>query len=74
MDEAVTRQKKHVTRVMKESGVIWPTVTEDDQDHQMTRLVATIQFGDDLSASLRERAGAIPRVSPGERPAGVFAP
>ena len=43
-------------QAMKESGVIRPTVTEDDQDHQMTRLVATIQFGDDLSASLRERA------------------
>ena len=41
---------------MKESSLIWPLITEDEQERQMGRLAATVQFGDDLSGSLRDRA------------------
>ncbi|MPZ47066.1 MAG: hypothetical protein GEV05_27625 [Betaproteobacteria bacterium] len=41
---------------MKQSGHIWPLITEDEQDRQMGRLVATLRFGDDLPRSLRGRA------------------
>ena len=40
-------------QAMKESGQIWPLITEDEQDRQMARLVATVRFGDDLPRSLR---------------------
>lgn len=43
-------------QAMKESGQIWPLITEDEQDRQMARLAATLQFGDDLPRSLRGRA------------------
>lgn len=41
---------------MKQSGQIWPLITEDEQDRQMGRLIATLRFGDDLPRSLRGRA------------------
>lgn len=41
---------------MKESGLTWPVITEDDQDRQLQRFVAITHFGDDLSDSLRERS------------------
>jgi hypothetical protein len=40
---------------MKESGLTWPLITEDEQDRQMARFVATVQFRDDLRGSLRDR-------------------
>jgi hypothetical protein len=43
-------------QAMKESGVTWPLITEDEQDRQMGRLVATVQFGDDVPGSLCDRA------------------
>jgi hypothetical protein len=43
-------------QAMKESRLIWPLITEDEQQRQMERLAATVQFGDDLSRSLRDRA------------------
>lgn len=43
-------------QAMKQSGRTWPLITEDEQDRQMRRLVATIRFGDDLPRSLRGRA------------------
>jgi hypothetical protein len=43
-------------QAMKESGLIWPLITEDEQERQMGRLVATMKFGDDLPGSLRDRA------------------
>lgn len=42
-------------QAMKESGLIWPLITEDGQDRQMGRLAATVQFGGDLPGSLRDR-------------------
>lgn len=41
---------------MKESGLTWPVITEDDQERQLQRFVAITQFGDDLNDSLRERS------------------
>jgi len=43
-------------QAMKESRLIWPLITEDEQERQMGRLASTVQFGDDLSGSLRDRA------------------
>jgi len=43
-------------QAMKASGQTWPSITEDEQDRQMGRLVATLRFGDDLPRSLRGRA------------------
>ena len=61
-------------QAMKESGLIWPRITEDEQDRQMGRLAATIQFGGDLPGGLRDRAlEAIHRDAPGEGPAGLRA-
>ena len=57
-------------QAMKESGLTWPLITEDEQDRQMGRLVATVQFGDDLRGSpSRSHAAAIHRDSPGGGPA-----
>jgi hypothetical protein len=41
---------------MKESGLAWPLITEDEQDRQMERFIATMKFGDDLQGRLRDRA------------------
>lgn len=41
---------------MKESGLTWPRITEDDQDRQLQRFIAITRFGDDLNDSLRERS------------------
>lgn len=38
---------------MKESGLRWPLISEDEQDVQMGRLVATVQLGD-VRGVLRE--------------------
>ena len=43
-------------QAMKESGLSWPLITEDEQDRQLGRYVATVKFGDDLSEQLRDRA------------------
>ena len=42
-------------QAMKESGLVWPEITIDEQDRQMTIYVATINFGEGLSAPLQER-------------------
>jgi hypothetical protein len=41
---------------MKQSGLRWPLITEDDLDKQMARHVATVQFEEGLSPAQRERA------------------
>ena len=41
---------------MKQSGLRWPLMTEDDLDKQMARHVATVRFEEGLSSAERERA------------------
>lgn len=41
---------------VKESGLSWPVITEDDQDRQLRRFVAITRFGGDLDDRLRERS------------------
>ena len=43
-------------QAMKESGLTWPLITEDEQDKQMARYVGVVNFGKDLSSSLQSRA------------------
>jgi hypothetical protein len=40
-------------QAMKESGLPWPLITEDEQDKQMARYVGITNFGRDLSSSLQ---------------------
>lgn len=43
-------------QAMKESGLAWPLITEDEQDRQMARYIGIVKFGEDLSAPLRDLA------------------
>lgn len=43
-------------QAMKESGLTWPLITEDEQDKQLARYVATVKFGEDLSSPLQNLA------------------
>lgn len=43
-------------QAMQESGIVWPLITEDEQDKQMTHYVASVKFGEDLSAPLQDLA------------------
>jgi hypothetical protein len=43
-------------QAMKESGLNWPLITEDEQDKQLARYVAAVKFGEDLSPSLKDIA------------------
>jgi hypothetical protein len=43
-------------QAMKESGLTWPLITEDDLDRQSQRLVANVKFGDDLGDNLRNES------------------
>jgi len=38
---------------MKESGVVWPKISEQDLGDQLERWIASVQMGDDLNPSLR---------------------
>ena len=38
---------------MKESGLVWPTISEQDLSRELNRWVSTVQKGDKLNASLR---------------------
>ena len=38
-------------QAMKESGLTWPLITEDEQDKQLARYVAAVKFGEDLNSS-----------------------
>lgn len=38
---------------MKESGIVWPTVSEKDLSRQLKRWLSSIQMGDNLNDSLR---------------------
>jgi hypothetical protein len=40
---------------MKESGLTWPVITEDDQELQLQLYTTTVGLGEDLSPSLRDR-------------------
>ena len=39
-------------QAMKESGIAWPVISEDDQDRQLQRYLATVTFGQPLSPGL----------------------
>jgi hypothetical protein len=39
-------------QAMKESGIHWPAITEDDQDRQAARYEGVMNFGRDLTPSL----------------------
>jgi hypothetical protein len=41
---------------MKQSGLLWPLITEADLDKQLGRYVATVRFGEDLSRAQSDRA------------------
>ena len=41
---------------MKQSGLLWPLITEADLDKQLGRYVATVRFGEDLSPAQRQHA------------------
>ena len=43
-------------QAMKESGLNWPVITEEDQDKQLGRYVAIIKLSEDLSANLEHTA------------------
>ena len=43
-------------QAMKESGLPWPLITEDDLDLQSKLFSAIARFGDDLSENLRTRS------------------
>jgi hypothetical protein len=43
-------------QAMKESGLNWPLISEDEQERQMARYTATVKFSEDLSTDLQERA------------------
>lgn len=43
-------------QAMKESGLPWPLITEDELDRQSQRFAAIATFGDGLSSALRERS------------------
>ena len=45
-------------QAMKESGLTWQLITEDEQERQLARYVGAVRFGEDLPAGLRERAMA----------------
>jgi hypothetical protein len=43
-------------QAMKNAPIHWPLITEDEQERQMQRLVATMRFGEDLPRDLSDRA------------------
>jgi hypothetical protein len=43
-------------QAMKQSGLLWPLITEADLDQQLGRYIATVRFGEDLSPVQRQRA------------------
>jgi len=45
-------------QAMKQSGLTWPLITEDEQERQLARYVGAVRFDEDLPAGLRERAMA----------------
>ena len=43
-------------QAMKESGLRWPCITEDEQDRQLSRYAATVRFGEDVGTALHDSA------------------
>ena len=43
-------------QAMKESGLTWPVITEDELDRQLQRYIAIVKFGNDLGKSLRDQS------------------
>lgn len=43
-------------QAMREAGMVWPLITDDEQDKQLARYVAAVRFGEDLSPAQGERA------------------
>jgi hypothetical protein len=42
-------------QAMKESGLTWPLITEDEQELQLQLYTTTVKLGEDLSPALRDR-------------------
>jgi hypothetical protein len=42
-------------QAMKESGLAWPVITEDEQERQLARFVSVTRLGEDIAHSLRGR-------------------
>lgn len=42
-------------QAMKESCLVWPVISEDEQERQMQRCVATVKFSEDLSRNLQDQ-------------------
>jgi hypothetical protein len=42
-------------QAMKESGLTWPLISEDEQERQQRTYVTTVKLGEDLSPPLRDR-------------------
>jgi hypothetical protein len=46
-------------QAMKESGLDWPVISEDDQERQMQRMVGAVKFSEDIpDPALAEAARA----------------
>ncbi len=43
-------------QAMKESGLTWPVISQDEQECQMQRYVAMVKFGEDMSERLRAKS------------------
>ncbi len=43
-------------QAMKESGLTWPVISEDELDRQMRRFTASVKFAGDLDKSLRDQS------------------
>jgi hypothetical protein len=41
---------------MKESGLQWPVITEDEQDRQMQRWIGAVRFSENSAGSVAKRA------------------
>jgi hypothetical protein len=43
-------------QAMKESGLNWPLITEDEQERQLARYTATVKFSENMNVDLRDQA------------------
>ena len=42
-------------QAMKESALVWPLITEDEHEKQLTRYVAQVKFGEDMPPALQQQ-------------------
>lgn len=43
-------------QAMKESGLLWPVISEDEMDRQMNRFVGLVKLGEGLEDELKQKA------------------